>query len=498
MQTRIVYWLISIALLLSVNTISAINAQIAQKDQNHCVVSEEGTSRKTNVEQGLRNTVRFINKNAPGFNLSDRMSTHKTPAFSATVIKNNEIDWSQAYGTLKIGSDKATSCQTLFQAASLSKPVTMMAMMRMHEAGKIDLDKNIEDYLESYKLPEGKQTTENPVTLRNILNHTSGITPGGYVGYKQSEGIPSDLEILAASGITNSPAIEVVNTPGEQLMYSGGAYTLAELAIQEAFDKPFAAIMAEWVLKPAKMHNADFTQPLAKSNYALVAQGHGFDGSVVEGGWHNHPEQAAAGLWANSHDLALLLIEIGKGYRGESKVFSKSLIDTLLANPIAQHAYGFRTMGEGESQAIVHYGGTVGYRAAMVLNLKSGDGAVFLTNSDNGSALVNELLLSVSDVYQWPHFKQVEMTQSSSPEDVLIGFTGAYKFESAGWQVSVEFDDTTEQLALIFPNNDRYLLVPTTKRKNHLVHPETGVEVSFDIDGKNVLINLYGQTGSKQ
>ena len=197
-------------------------------------------------------------------------------------------------------------------------------------------------------------------------------------------------------------------------------------------------------------------------------------------------------------DLAKFLIEIGKGFRGESNVFSKSLINTLLADPIAQHAYGFRLMGEGDSLAIVHYGGTVGYRSGMILNLLSGDGAVFLTNSDNGSLLINELLLSASDSYQWPHFKQVEMTQTSVPQKQLTKFSGTYKFLPQGWQVKIELDNSTKKLALIFPNNDRYLLVPTSKRKNHFVHSETSVEVSFDFKDEELLMNLYGQVGKLQ
>ena len=325
-----VVWIALSVVLLSTTYSSYANQNSHKKPKTKetelisCLLSEGASLRKEEVERGLRNSVRFINKIEPGFHISDSMQKHKTPAISATLIKNNRIDWSDGYGALKTNSDQSINCRTLFQAASLSKPVFMMAMMRMHQEDKINLDKNIHDYLKSFKLPEGKQSDENPVTLRNILNHTSGITPGGFMGYTKNEVMPTDLEVLTATGNTNSPAIEVINTPGEQLMYSGGAYTLAELTIQDIFNRSFEDIMYEWLLEPIQMHSADFSQPLTKSKHAYVARGHKVDGLTVEGGWHNHPEQAAAGLWINSMDLAKFLIEIGKALGGKV-MFSQSL-----------------------------------------------------------------------------------------------------------------------------------------------------------------------------
>lgn len=466
--------------------------------ESACATYPEASHRKESVEVGLRRTVRFLNRDEPGFSLNQRLEAHKTPAVSVTLVDNNRVDWSASYGLMRRDSNEKVDCHTLFQAASLSKPVAMMAMMRMHERKQINLDADIDTYLKNYKLPQGKQSKDNPVTLRNILTHTSGITPGGFSGYTQEEAMPSDVEVVSATGITNSPRVEVTRTPGEQLMYSGGAYTLAELALQDIFDRPFEKIMQHWILSPVEMTGSDFSQPLVEPKRLLAAKGHTADGSAVEGGWNNHPEQAAAGLWSTSHDLAKFLIEIGKGYRGQSDVFSKALIDSMLTNPIAQHAYGFRLMGEGDTLALVHYGGTVGYRSGMVLSLASGDGAVFLTNSDNGSALINELLLSASAVYQWEHFKQIEMTESPVVIDALKNFIGDYKFEAQGWQVSVVYDDSEEQVAVVFPNDDRYLLVPTTKSKNHFVHADTGVEVGFEVEEDLVFIHLYGQKGDRQ
>jgi CubicO group peptidase (beta-lactamase class C family) len=476
----------------------ASNAPESNDLDNSCITANNSSVHRGNIENQLLSQIRFSNGELPAFTLQERMNTIIVPAASVTVIKNNTIDWSNAYGVLASDSDEKADCGTLFQSASLSKPVMMMAVLRMAEQKALKLDENIESYLSSFTLPEGKQSKENPVTFRNILRHTSGITAGGFMGYTQSEAMPTDIEVLKAASNVNSNILEVVDEPGKQLMYSGVAYTLAEVALQDIFKKSFADIMSEWVLSPTGMTLSDFAQPLDVKKYDSIARAHNSTGAVIDGGWHNHPEQAAAGLWSTSQELAQFLIEIGKGYRGESEVFSKATIDELLTDPISQHAYGFRMMGEGDSLALVHYGRNVGYVTGMVLNLVSGDGAVVLTNSDNGFNLMNELFLTISNEYQWPHYKQNVMEKKSLPIDTLNRFVGQYKFEAQGWSIAVEFDPDSKQLVLAFPNNDRYSLVPTTQEEYHLVHPETGVQTRFEMTDKGTVLHLYGQVGAKQ
>ncbi|MCB0638697.1 MAG: serine hydrolase, partial [Lewinella sp.] len=81
----------------------------------------------------------------------------------------------------------------------------------------------------------------------------SGINPGGFQGYPRNVPMPTDLDVLRGSAGVDSPAIEVIAAPNETLAYSGGGYTLAEVALQDIFNDEFAHIMQEWILEPAGM-----------------------------------------------------------------------------------------------------------------------------------------------------------------------------------------------------------------------------------------------------
>lgn len=457
-----------------------------------CYVASDAQARKQQVERDMLPRVVFIDETQP-VSIESRMAKYKTPAFSVAVIHNGKLDWSAAWGQLQIDGARA-GCDSLFQAGSLAKPVTLLAALRMKQEGLIDFDKNIETYLSSYHLPPGRQTEANPVTFRNLFAHTSGITPGGYDGYAQGQPIPTDQQTARAETPSNARKIEVLREPNARLAYSGGGYTVVEIALQDRLHQPFEQIMREWLISPVGMRQADFTQPPPVSSHSHTARGHQADGSGVPGGWHIHPEQAAAGLWATASDMATFLIEIRKAYNGESKVFTQASIRELLAKPIDSHAYGFRLIGNDDQVFITHYGGTVGYRAGMTLNLRSGDGAVYLANSDNGADLGVEFLNAVSRTYQWPAFHEAKVKRATQTVDVLRSLTGNYVF--AGSKVSVTYEN--DALTLVFPNGDHYAMTPIQGAAREFIHADTGVRASFDGEGADMKIQLYGETGRRQ
>ncbi len=272
----------------------------AQSTNEDCISTEKSTEKKVQMEGEIRGQVKFLEEAENFSSIRDKMSEYNIPALSLAVINKGRIEWTDIYKNVNFPEVQHLDCSSIFQAASLSKPVTFLASLRMQAAGEIDLDKNIQDYLKEFVIPKGKQTVENPVTFRNIFSHTSGITPDGFNGYNRNLPMPSDLDIVRGSEGVNSPAAEVITPPDETLAYSGVGYTLAELALQDIYNDEFPNIMKKWIIEPAGMNYSEFTQPFPASDSNRVAKGFDYAGKVLEGGWRNHPEQAAAGLWSNA------------------------------------------------------------------------------------------------------------------------------------------------------------------------------------------------------
>lgn len=461
-----------------------------------CITSsKELNQEKNQLENEIRGQVKFLGESENFSTITDKMIAYKIPAISLAVITQGKIAWAEVYKNEKFQHQNLDGT-SIFQAASLSKPVTFLAALRMHAAGKIDLDKNIQDYLDTYVIPDGKQTKDNPITFRNIFSHTSGISPGGYQGYHKNVKIPTDYDILTGAEGVNTKAIEVISAPNEVLAYSGGAYTLAELALQDIFNNEFSNIMKKWILDPAGMKHSQFSQPLLTIDTLKVAKGYQQSGELIEGGWRNHPEQAAAGLWSNAEDMAKFLIEIYNAYQGKPSIFSESDIKSILSHERDSHVYGFIFNRTGDDISITHYGGNAGYRTGMTISLTSGNGLVYLINSDNGGALGNELLLTASQIYNWQHFKQTKVQRKEISPKELDKLTGKYKWNNQ-IDLSITFDKSKNQISLFFPNGDEYQLAPIAGENLDFIHANTGIQISFKTNDNSPSFILYGQTAVK-
>ena len=155
------------------------------------------------VEKGLLSPV--LIKGDPGRTIQERMKFYKVPGVSIAVINDYKVEWARSYGVKDVETNEPVTTETLFQAASISKPVAAMTALKRVEQGKIALDQNINDKLTSWKLPDNEFTTKRKVTLANLLSHTGGLTVHGFPGYAVGEKIPTLPQIL--DGAAPAPRI---------------------------------------------------------------------------------------------------------------------------------------------------------------------------------------------------------------------------------------------------------------------------------------------------
>ena len=138
------------------------------------------------VENGLLPANRIQGRPQQRFKLGERMAHLKVPGIGLALIQQDEIAWTGGYGVLEAGGhaggQTAVTGDTLFQAASISKPVTAMAALRLVQEGVLDLDADVNETLRSWRVPENEHTQEHKVTLRTVLSHTAGLSPSGFRG----------------------------------------------------------------------------------------------------------------------------------------------------------------------------------------------------------------------------------------------------------------------------------------------------------------------------
>ena len=346
------------------------------------------------------------------------METFNIPGLSVAVFDRHELVWAKTYGVMRPGGSDPVTLDTLFQAGSISKPVAAMAALHFVEAGKWTLDRNINDTLISWKVPDSAFTKTRKVTLRRLLSHTAGTTVHGFPGYAVSEAVPSVVQILDGQSPANTPPVLVDLIPGTKGRYSGGGTTIVQLMMVDQLKKPFPQIMNETVLRPLGLAHSTYDQPLAPDRAALAAGGTYADGSPVQGRWHVYPEMAAAGLWTTPSDLARVALEVSKAYAGtSSRVLSKAMTRRMLRDQLPGAGIGFGlgfAVGPGPTQ-FGHNGADEGFQAYLTAFAATGSGVAIMANSDNGSMIFDRIAASIAREYNWPSLA----TRESSPAETV-------------------------------------------------------------------------------
>jgi CubicO group peptidase (beta-lactamase class C family) len=328
--------------------------------------------------------------------LQQAMQALNIPSVGISVIDDGKIAWTAVVGAKDPG--------TLFQAASLSKFVTAVGVMRLVQEGQLDLDLGVNAYLTSWRLPDRSQAENGKVTLRRLLSMTAGISVPGYLGYPPGAPLPTLAEILNGSPPANSPPVTIMTPPGSAYAYSGGGYEIIEAILQDVTGQPFATAMKWLVLEPAGMTSSSFAQPLPESLVARAAAGHMQDGRELPGGWRVVPELAAGGLWSTPDDLAQLLVCLTRAVKGESTLLlSQGTVRSMLVRqPPGIYGLGAAISGEGEALVLMKRGQNIGYQAFLILFPLLGKGLVVMTNSDNGTILANAFVRRAGQIYHWP------------------------------------------------------------------------------------------------
>ena len=363
----------------------------------------------------------------PGASLEERMVALDVPGVSIAVIHDYEIVAARAYGVADRATGRVVDTDTLFQAASISKPVTAAAVHQLVQSGALDLDAPVNTYLESWKLPENEFTRATPVTLRMLLSHTGGTTVSGFPGYEPEDAVPTLQQVLDGSGPANTAAIRVDIPPGETVRYSGGGTTIIQQMLMDVMGKPFPELMQEMVLGPAGMTNSAFDQPLSADRAENAAKAHR-NGDGADDNSHIYPELAAAGLWTTPSDLARFAITILRSARGdEGALLAQETVGEMLTVVQDDAAVGlFKVLGRGEGY-YGHGGGNYGFRCQLIFSPEEGYGAAVMTNGSRGRELIDEILNAIARAYAWEDYLPEEIRPIELGEEELASFTGRYR-----------------------------------------------------------------------
>lgn len=385
------------------------------------------------IENGLIENLQIDGLSRGQFNINERLEELGIPGLSVAFAANGEIKWARAYGMADETANRTMTTDTRLLAGSISKPVAAIRALQLVEDGTFDLDMNINTYLTSWQVPDNEFTRTEKVTLRRILNHTAGLTVWGFPGYHNGDEIPSVVDVLDGKG--NTDPVRVFQQPGKAWQYSGGGYTIMQLAISEAENGGFAQIMKMNVLDRLGMSRSTFENPLPGGLHRVAATGYRANGDQVEGKWPIYPEMAAAGLWTSPSELIQYGIEIQNIHQGgPDGVLSRQTVSEMLDTESGTHGLGPAV----QEHTFGHGGADEGFRAQLYAWKDLPFAVVVMVNSDNGK-IIRELLLSIANEYELPGIEPVMRNVADVAPEYLARFSGRYEIGEFGvFTVSVD------------------------------------------------------------
>lgn len=307
-------------------------------------------------------------------------------SLSFAVVKNYRIS-----ETVSVGTD--ITAHTRFQAASISKMVFTLAVLRLVSEGKISLDDDVNRYLGGASITDRDGNTVS-VNVRKILSHTAGLGVHGFDGYPVGSALPTTAQIIGGEPPCSSPKVYCEYAADEHWVYSGGGFMVLQKCVENITGTDFADFMDGYVLSPLEMADSTFRQDVTEN----LAKGYAENAEPVFGGHMLMPEQAAAGLWTTANDLAKFGIHIQNILRGEKGLIPKDLAELMI---FPQHSDVFDMEGtkcrtglgcylkniDGK-EYFGHSGGNIGFVSLANFSAESGDGFCALVNSDGAFPLL--------------------------------------------------------------------------------------------------------------
>jgi CubicO group peptidase (beta-lactamase class C family) len=342
----------------------------------------------------------------------------------------------------------------------MSKPVAASAALRLVASGRLALDDDVNARLTSWRVPAGRAAGGRPVTLRQLMTHTAGLTVHGFPGYAADSAVPTTVQVLDGARPANTAA--------------GAGRRAARQPV---------ALLGRRDHRHAAPHDGRHPAPLRRAHAGAgartgrhvaqhlraaaprLARRRGRDRLPAarrrrRGRYHTYPEMAAAGLWTTPTDLGRWIIAVQRAAAGApGAILPRATAGDMLTRGMGGWGLGVGVEGAGDSLRFSHGGSNEGFRGQFVGYAAGGRGVVVMTNGDAGGPLAAEIVAAVTREYGWPG----ETAQEIVPVALAAGWETDYvgRYASASTPVAITVAADSSALWATLPSGRRIELVPT-------------------------------------
>lgn len=322
------------------------------------------------------------------------------PGISIAVLEGGGTIWTGEFGVRNAVDRRPVGPETVFEAASLSKPVFAYGLLRLVDRGGFDLDRPLSEYVEMSQF--GDDPRMDAITGRMILTHTSGIS-----GYAEGGKVTMGFD------------------PGTRFQYFGDAWLPLQRAVEAVTGEPVHEFLQREVLEPFGMDHSLFVWDDLDGDYATP---HDERGNPMEKRTFAEAHIAAT-LHTTASDYARFLAAAMKGTGLTSESARNFLTAQVEVAPGVTWGIGVGLQEDARGQAFWQWGHGFGNRAYMIAYPESDDGLVFLANGNAGLSILDAVLGTVLGADQpgsaWLGYEQFDSPARRARLELVRIFTDA-------------------------------------------------------------------------
>ncbi len=363
---------------------------------------------------------------------------HELVGATIVVVKDGELIFKKGYGfadldeRIPVDPDKH-----LFRIASVSKTFTWTAVMQLVEQGKLDLEADIQTYLD-FEIP---QTYKEPIRLKNLLTHTPGFEDRGSGGFARSS---NEVIPLADYLPANLPAR--VRSPGTFISYSNYGSAVAGYIVQRVSGVPWADYVQQNILDPLKMTATNIYQPMSEAHGKDHAKGYRYSAGQFKATDYWFEQETPAGVMSStSADMARwLLLHLNEGNLDGISIIEPETARQMQSVLFRQHPegqpvlHGFYRSDQNEIEVFGHGGDVNQFHSNMSIISEHNLGLFVSYNSDPASVARSNVVRSFINYFFPADYPEVI---EPNPDVSLDEYTGT-------WSSTRRNHSTFERLAL--------------------------------------------------
>ncbi len=322
-----------------------------------------------------------------------QLDASRIPGLALGIVQGEQIVHLKGFGTAN-DAGSAVTPQTPFILGSLSKSFTALAVMQLVEAGKIELDAPVVQYLPWFRVADPVASAR--ITVRQLLNQTSGLSTATGTSFL----LASTTETLEQA-VRDLRTADLVSPVGSTFNYSDANYMILGLLVQTVSQQPYAVYIQQHIFDPLDMQHSYTSQEQALQAGMATGYRYWFGVPVAFAAPYPQDQIPDGYIISTAQDMGhYLAMYLGDGRYGGQVLLSPAGIAQIEAPAVVvsagtSYGMGWYVTQWGGVDALYHGGDVANFHAGMVLVPHETWGIIILENVNTGNPLVSPRLLTL-------------------------------------------------------------------------------------------------------